>query len=89
MRPLCPAVCSVAAMLPLLLSLESGTVYVKSLYVGSLLDDEREGFFGKIEDQLDDICRHEIANDEKLMSAPDGLSAIGFSQGCLLMRALI
>ena len=64
-------------------------MYVKSLYVGSLLDDEREGFFGKIENQLEDICKNEIANDSKLTSAPDGISAVGFSQGGLLMRALI
>jgi pimeloyl-ACP methyl ester carboxylesterase len=65
-------------------------VYVKSLYVGSILDDEREGFFGRVSDQLRDVCKNELANDARLTdSAADGINAIGFSQGGLLMRALI
>ena len=60
--------------------------YVHSVMLGSTLDqDERQGFFGLVDDQIDSVCSL-LSADANLSS---GFHAVGFSQGGLLLRGLV
>ena len=60
--------------------------HVHSVMLGSTLDqDERQGFFGLVDEQLDSICSC-LSSDANLT---DGFHAVGFSQGGLLLRGLV
>ncbi len=47
--------------------------------------DERQGFFGRVEDQIDAVCA-QLSADAKLRGRH--VNAVGFSQGGLFMRGL-
>jgi len=59
------------------------------LYIGGHpRADRRSGFIGRLETQVNDMCSGQLASDPALADAPDGIIAIGFSQGGLYARAL-
>lgn len=59
------------------------------LYIGGHPHaDRRSGFIGRLETQVNDMCSGQLASDPALADAPDGIIAIGFSQGGLYARAL-
>ncbi|KAI7904940.1 Alpha/Beta hydrolase protein [Cokeromyces recurvatus] len=53
--------------------------FVHSIRIGNTInDDHQAGFFGKIEEQVDTICK-ELS---KIKELKNGFNAIGFSQQC-------
>ncbi|KAI9353097.1 Alpha/Beta hydrolase protein [Pilaira anomala] len=65
--------------------LPTGT-FIYSVRVGDTVDsDHKAGFFGKINDQVDTVCK-ELSNIPELVN---GFNAIGFSQGGLFLRAYV
>jgi len=60
--------------------------YVHSVQLGSTVaEDERAGFFGFVDAQLEAVCST-LSADENLAG---GFHAVGFSQGGLLLRGLV
>jgi palmitoyl-protein thioesterase len=59
---------------------------VVSVYVGKPGDDVRSGFFGRVTEQLADVCAEQLLSDPRLLAS--GFNAVGFSQGGLFLRAL-
>ncbi|KAI8073941.1 palmitoyl-protein thioesterase 1 [Gongronella butleri] len=61
-------------------------VFVHSVQIGeSASDDRNAGFFGVINDQLDQVCE-QLAGIKELAN---GFHAVGFSQGGLLLRGYV
>ena len=61
-------------------------IYVLSLEIGgSIINDELDGFFKNVNDQIEEVCT-QVSNDPKLQN---GFNVIGFSQGGQFLRALV
>ncbi|KAL4235808.1 Palmitoyl-protein thioesterase 1 [Mactra antiquata] len=68
-----------------LIEKEVKKVYVRSLEIGSSIEEDTlNGFFMNVNDQIDMVCK-KLASDPKLQS---GYNAIGFSQGGQFLRAI-